>query len=207
MADLLQRIVLIGALATPGAGAAPFSHELHLKLVKDCTGCHAAVTESDDVADNLLPGPEPCLRCHQEAVIKKPRVTNLSKFSHQQHLRMGNLAPIIAAAIDSKTYLSPPGEIRRHLDGANPCGACHRGMAESTTLTRAAHPQMADCLVCHSDIDPPFSCDTCHDQSANLIPASHTADFTDLHASGKMALDKASCAVCHGRHFTCRGCH
>ena len=33
------------------------------------------------------------------------------------------------------------------------------------------------------------------------------AGFMDAHSSGKMKLDKTTCAVCHGRQFTCMGCH
>jgi hypothetical protein len=66
---------------------------------------------------------------------------------------------------------------------------------------------MADCLVCHSQIDPPFSCEFCHAPGDHLKPVSHTPDFIDTHTSGKLKLDKSSCAVCHGRTFTCQGCH
>ena len=121
MADLLHRLVLIGALAV-GAGAQPFSHELHLKLVKECTGCHAAAPESVSPSDNLLPSMEACASCHKQVSIKKPRETNVSRFSHQQHVAMGNLAPIIAAAIDQGKYLSPPGDARKHLNTASACG-------------------------------------------------------------------------------------
>ena len=54
-------------------------------------------------------------------------------------------------------------------------------------------PQMADCLVCHTDIDNPFSCEKCHAKDAQLKPASHVASFLSDHTSGKLNLDKASC--------------
>jgi hypothetical protein len=41
----------------------------------------------------------------------------------------------------------------------------------------------------------------------NLKPANHTADFLDSHSRKQTVLDKATCAVCHGRRFTCLGCH
>jgi hypothetical protein len=123
---------------------------------------------------------------------------------------MGNVAPVIAAAIDSGEYLSPPRDIRRFLNTKNACEACHRGLAESDAVTDAAFPQMADCLVCHKKIekiDPPFSCAACHAKSFKLMPASHDAQWLDFHASGKANMDRQSCAVCHDRKFTCRGCH
>src|SRR5204862_517126 len=132
--------------------------------------------------------------------------TRVARFSHAQHLKMGNAAPLIAAAIDKKTYLQPAGDIRRHLNNANACQACHRGLEESDHVTSAAMPQMADCLVCHNQIDNPFSCETCHAKDGNLKPASHVAGFLNAHTSGKLQLDKASCVVCHGVNFRCLGC-
>jgi len=120
---------------------------------------------------------------------------------------MGNFARIIAAAIDAKSYLSPAGDIRRHLNTTNACVACHRGLEESDAVAKVNMPQMADCLVCHTQIDPPFSCEQCHARGPHLKPASHTRDYIDTHSSGKLKLDKPSCVVCHGREFRCLGCH
>ncbi len=80
-------------------------------------------------------------------------------------------------------------------------------MEESDRVGPANMPQMADCLVCHNKIDNPFSCEFCHAKNANLKPANHSADFLDTHTAGKLKLDKTTCAVCHGRKFTCLGCH
>jgi hypothetical protein len=131
----------------------------------------------------------------------------LRRFNHEQHLKLGNLAPVLAAAIDQKTYLSDPGDMRRHLNSSSACAACHRGLAESDRVTAAALPKMADCLVCHSKIDPPFSCETCHEPGPHLRPANHSRGFLDRHADPQAGLDRTTCAVCHGRQFTCQGCH
>ncbi len=187
--------------------AAPFSHRIHLGQGLQCLECHTAASTSTRVEDNLLPAKQVCLNCHEDAAIPSPPSTRLSKFSHALHLKMGSAAPFMASAIDHKTYLQPPGDIRRHLNTRNPCQACHRGLEESDQVTRAALPQMADCLICHTQIDPPFSCEDCHAKDAQLKPASHVERFTDAHSSGKLRLDKTTCAVCHGRTFTCMGCH
>ena len=212
-----------------GLGAlqgAPFSHAQHLKLKLTCVQCHASATASTQRADNNLPTGAICASCHTgaagqpaviaSATIKEPRATFLDKFNHQQHMNLGNIAPMLLRAIEAKKYLKPltseaQAEMQGHLQTAqankNVCGACHRGLEQAATVTRAHHPEMADCLVCHSDIDPPFSCTKCHVDSPALRPASHTADWVDVHSSGKANLDKPSCAVCHGTRFTCRGCH
>jgi len=185
----------------------PFSHKLHLQFKKQCTDCHAAVTTSASVTDNLLPTAASCKPCHESRTIRAPRPTSLTHFSHAQHLKLGNVAPAIAAAIDKKTYTGDPDDIRRQLNSTNPCLACHRGIDSSTQVTEANMPKMADCIVCHNQIDPPFSCAQCHDPKwPNLEPANHhDPDFHDKHSS--KAVVKQGCATCHGKTFTCMGCH
>jgi hypothetical protein len=186
----------------------PFSHRIHLAAKIDCSACHAAALTSTRLSDNLLPSQSVCLKCHKTAVIGAPMPTRLARFNHQLHLQLGNLAPLIAAAIDKKTYLvTASPELRTQLDTHNPCEACHRGLEVSDRPDRSGMPQMADCLVCHNQIDPPYSCEFCHAKEAALKPASHTPDFLDTHTTGKLDLDRTTCAVCHGRRFRCLGCH
>jgi hypothetical protein len=202
---LFLSIAVAGAVAH---AAQPFSHRIHLAAKLDCALCHAAAGGSSRWDDNLLPKPDVCLKCHKTAGTGAPPATRLARFNHQLHLQLGNLAPLIAAAIDKKTYLVPASpELRAQLNTQNPCEACHRGLEASDRPDRSGLPQMADCLVCHNQIDPPYSCEFCHAKEAKLKPASHTPDFLDTHTSGKLGLDKAACAVCHGRHFHCLGCH
>ena len=132
----------------------------------------------------------------------------LKEFSHAKHLKLGNVAPLIAAAIDKGTYLGPDGaKIRPLLNSNNPCVACHRGLDTSDQVSRDNMPRMADCLVCHSQVDPPDSCAFCHPRDAHLKPSNHVPGFLDSHTNKKSGLDLATCAVCHGRKFTCLGCH
>jgi hypothetical protein len=189
-----------------GAAAAPFSHRDHLKLEAKltCVACHVNAPSSTRADDNLMPPPKVCEACHKGRVYAPP-TTKVAKFSHKQHLQMGNLAPLIAKAIDSGQYLAAPGDTRRWLDTKNPCAACHRGLEASEQVSAANLPRMADCLVCHNRIDPPYSCETCHSDVHALIPASHNEKWVDVHTDTK--IDKQSCAGCHGRRFRCQGCH
>lgn len=143
--------------------------------------------------------------------VKAPRTLFVAKFNHQLHLKFGNIAPVIAAAIDQGKYLSNPAGIRERLTTASQCTACHRGLEDSDSVGAEAgkryFPQMADCLVCHNKIDPPDSCVQCHVGGPELKPANHSKDFLDAHTTGKLGLDRTTCAVCHGRRFTCLGCH
>lgn len=195
------------------AQAADFSHQLHLKLKPDCLSCHTKAASSAKLEDNLLPQAEACAGCHQQASItdairKVPRQFRLKKFDHAFHTRMGNIAPVLLGAVKSKTYLSDsvPDGLARQLESAKSgCTSCHRGLAESAAVSREHFPHMADCLVCHNRIDPPFSCETCHGVDKTLRPAFHTNDYLDSHS--RKTVGKQGCSNCHGRKFTCLGCH
>lgn len=207
MAHHLQGLILLGWCLS-GAGAADFSHVLHLKLMPQCTSCHPRAATSTKVEDNLMPRPQACAGCHKQVSIKAPRKARLAKFDHALHLKLGNIAPVLKAAVQSKAYLGDPALVAPYLDTKNACAACHHGIEQSTRVaadSRALYPQMADCLVCHNKIDPPFSCELCHGDDKGLRPASHTADYLDAHT--RRTVVKQGCAVCHGRKFTCLGCH
>ncbi|MCX6609754.1 MAG: hypothetical protein NTW74_02760, partial [Acidobacteria bacterium] len=158
------------------------------------------------------------LGCHAQqktssGLSEKHKGKLLRDFSHLQHVSLGNLAPIIAGAIDRKQYLGSPNKIdllklRADLITDNPCQACHRGLQTSIgPLTKANFPNMEDCLVCHNNVNAPISCTKCHAPTMNLKPVNHTADFRDRHATGKLSHDKTTCAACHGKSITCQGCH
>jgi hypothetical protein len=132
----------------------------------------------------------------------------LKEFSHAKHLKLGNVGPVIAQAIDKGTYLGSDGKsIRPLLNSTNQCTACHRGLENSDKISAANMPAMADCLVCHNTISPPDRCEFCHPKDAQLMPTNHVAGFLDSHTNKKAGLDLTTCAVCHGRKFTCLGCH
>jgi hypothetical protein len=184
------------ALVLTTALAGQINHQEALKSSKGgCQPCHAEVLKSVEVS-------------------KKDRPVRWVRFNHELHLKLGNPAPVLLKAIESKAYLAglgaDPDKIKPHLEQATiACTACHRGLGEATTtpLTKANYPHMSDCLVCHNKIDNPFSCEKCHVEDAKeLRPASHRASgFADGHSS--KTVSKAECAVCHGKRFTCLGCH
>ena len=185
MAYLLPGLILLAG----SVAAQTFSHAEALRTAKGCLPCHAPIPRS-------------------VLVSKSPaRPVRWVKFSHARHVPLGVSAALIKA-IDAKTHLGPIApELRKQLETENVCQACHRGMGEVTgPLAKANYPSMSDCLVCHNRIDPPFSCEKCHVEDVKtLMPATHTAGFVDRHTS--KGQEKASCAACHGRRFTCMGCH
>lgn len=174
--------------------SAQFSHQEALEKGLACLTCHAQQKDATTLSDK-----------HKGKILKD--------FNHARHLSFGNLAPSFAAAIDSKQYLGSPNKIdllklRAELITDNPCQACHRGLRlASGAPTKEHFPHMEDCLTCHNKIDAPFSCEKCHPTGLKLKPANHAPDFLDRHTTGKLNLDKTTCAACHGRRFTCLGCH
>jgi hypothetical protein len=192
-----------------------FSHKKHLARGAACSDCHATASSSRSADDRLVPDESTCLRCHDgEKAAKRsltvptvPAVRRTYRFNHELHVGFGNMAPVLAAAVDKGKYLGRPGDMRRFLNTDDPCIACHRGVAEVDLATSDQLPHMADCLVCHSRIELPFSCGFCHTADAVLRPASHTAGFSDAHSSREAVPDKSACKVCHGLRFTCMGCH
>ena len=209
--------VLLWAAVPLSAADLHFSHWLHLtKAAAECSDCHSSVTTSTLATDRNIPSEENCFVCHDGKNAGKPDMSGLAtwqtaersyRFNHQLHLELGNVAPLLAAAIDGGSYLGRGEGIRSDLYTEDSCRACHRGMRDADLASDAHLPYMADCLVCHSEIDNPFSCAKCHLEGAKLKPADHTTDFVDSHASGKVALDKSTCLPCHGTNFTCKGCH
>ena len=194
-------------MATVSAQQAPFSHKQHLALKVSCAKCHVSAAASTASTDNNLPSAAVCGECHKDGrTVRQPRQRTVDKFNHALHGKFGNIAPMLRAAIAGKQYLSP--NLPPHLDTANACAGCHHGIEQSDNVQATNHfPHMADCLVCHNKIDPPFSCEKCHLKPAALKPADHTNDFLDKHNRMKGTLDKTGCAVCHGREFHCLGCH
>lgn len=207
--------LLLAAYAS--AAELEFSHKKHLAQGLPCATCHSAAETSEQATDRLLPAAETCLACHNGETAPEIDVAPLAeketaprtfRFNHQFHLGMGNVAPIIKAALEAGNYLGHPGDIAQHLNTEDACQACHRGLAESDHVSAANLPRMSDCLACHSKVENPFSCEKCHLEGIELMPADHTRPFVDAHSTGVLsANEKISCQPCHGKKFRCMGCH
>lgn len=216
----LVLIFVFAALAVQLPAQSPqprFSHQIHLaQQGVTCVTCHQSAAESAAATDANMPDEKVCLACHAGDPVpavdtsflgEKEPAERTFRFNHEFHLGMGNVAPLLAAAVENGGYLGKPGDMARHLNTENACEACHRGLRETDVAGAANLPQMSDCLVCHSEIRNPFSCEKCHLEGVNLMPANHTRDFVDTHSTGRLGLDKSTCLPCHGRNFACMGCH
>ena len=204
-----------GSVALPAAEIRS-SHRVHLQAGAVCGSCHSEAAASTSAMDRNLPTERECNVCHRGGAIRPvdtaalaeiPTAERSYQFNHESHLKLGNIAPVLIAAIDGGTYLGKSDGIRESLVGVGSCETCHRDLEETDLAGKANLPQMSDCLVCHSEIDNPFSCEKCHLEGVELRPADHTRTFVDQHSTGKIQLDKASCLPCHGTKFSCMGCH
>lgn len=214
----LALCLLLGWIAAPAAEL-EFSHDLHLGDVGlSCNVCHSAIIGSEESSDHNLPQQQICLACHNGQTAPSIDASPLAErqpaergfaFSHRQHLEMENIAGKIAEAIDTGEYLGPVPAIREQLNSDQACVGCHRGIESAARVDSEVHlPNMPECLVCHDQIDNPFSCEECHAPDFAIKPANHTREFVDAHSTGKMtAAKKLTCEPCHGRNFTCMGCH
>jgi len=123
-----------------------FPHKPHLERGLVCQTCHSAAEGSQQAADNLLPNGQICSACHDgqtapaidtAPLAQRQHETRSYRFDHEFHLKQGNIAPLIAAAIDDGSYHGKPGDTRRFLNSKNACVACHRGLTESESVKQA----------------------------------------------------------------------
>jgi hypothetical protein len=167
-----------------------FSHKMHIEdFGAECADCHA-VDESQSAVDNLMPNHDNCYACHDEDETEcgfchtneddpfgVPHVTTyIAKFPHATH-----------AAQDVA------------------CDECHTDVAKSENASTEHLPLMADCQVCHSDLDAANYCQQCHDSGEQLTPATHRLDWNQAHGL-VTHLEENSCASCHTEQ-SCLDCH
>jgi hypothetical protein len=175
-----------------------FSHTFHVAEQElECTDCHGGAEQSETGLDNLLPSMELCGDCHEvddndncamchsdvDNAVEVPRIDDYSqKFSHVIHLSYGF-----------------------------ECTTCHEAVAAKDEVEPYILPTMAQCVDCHDRNAASQECLTCHVETDNLEPASHTANW--LHAHGDLAQSdlraetgNLTCATCHDSSF-CQDCH
>ncbi len=177
MANFVQGLILLALAGI--ASAAGFSHAQHLKLDVTCLNCHGSAVASSKVADNNLPRLGTCTGCHGASFA----------FAFKQ----------------PREFFLAKFPHRLHVKSVESCASCHANMAQSAVSSRANFPVMADCIVCHNKIVMTDSCETCHTPGSKLRPATHTQTFIDSH--NRATTVREGCAVCHGKNFTCAGCH
>ncbi len=225
-----------------------FPHRKHLTAGVSCTRCHGNVADGKPTLH--LPDDATCASCHTkphdtrscvECHTSTTAVANLVeardhlKFDHAKHAKpsSGNCMRCHDRVAEGDGQLRPPMAtcFRCHdkdaeRDGRR-CDACHRDLAESTTLpaTHLAHDgdwvrehgsRAASsgelCESCHQA----SHCASCHGQTAPTLPAArrladpvsptiHRAGFASRHALEAKS-DPGACTTCH-QPARCASCH
>ncbi|MEW5702574.1 MAG: cytochrome c3 family protein [Candidatus Zixiibacteriota bacterium] len=161
-----------------------FSHRTHLEKVGvTCDACHAGATTAITAAVNLLPQPDVCITCHEEADFPGKNYTpdilpeREVIFDHQKH-------------VDSLKLL---------------CNVCHADVERAGKAPSAALPAMSVCVDCHRQKGISDDCSICHTRVETRRPADHVADWMLDHM--EVARQEArTCETCH-RQTYCQECH
>lgn len=172
-----------------------FSHKKHIAEVgAECSSCHAAAQTSENANDLMFPNHEQCSECHST------EIESNCLYCHTQEDKY-------------EAFAAPQREVRfshkQHVEANKlECATCHAGIETSEKPSVANLPVMASCNTCHNDVKVTNACESCHTQSATLLPISHQqANWAKEHKR-LVRIEGVSndCAVCHSENF-CQACH
>ncbi|MFQ6617431.1 MAG: cytochrome c3 family protein [Fidelibacterota bacterium] len=169
-----------------------FSHKKHLDMDYECETCHVDVAESDSGRDNNLPDMDLCLTCHDGETAPDD-----CEVCHSDPEN-----PAVVPRID--TYSSKFTH-RKHIEKGYDCATCHPGVESVDLATLENIPRMSSCLDCHSVVDSPSDCYTCHESRKEILPGNHTLSWINFHQD-EAAANESSCSLCHQEQF-CQQCH
>jgi hypothetical protein len=180
----MNRVAAVGTMLllslAPSWAQAPFSHRYHIEEESlKCADCHEAARSAQS-ADDLNPGEEACLDCHDPGTVQMewPVAEREYFFSHRQH----------GAALDLE------------------CADCHGAVARMEAPGPGALPAMDQCMTCHNGLAAPRDCASCHaTDRALLLPASHQPGWKEGHGQVARLADN-SCLPCHAVS-DCQECH
>jgi Cytochrome c7 and related cytochrome c len=130
----------------------PFSHRVHCGLGLKCSDCHEIPAPGWAVT---YPDTGKCVQCHQVITTSSPAIRRLAAYFKQQK-------PVPWVQI-----YKLPGFVgfshRVHVKKAGlSCETCHGPVAERDLITEEKSISMAACVDCHSAMNVPSTCVTCH---------------------------------------------
>lgn len=196
-----------------------FSHQIHLKKIKDCNTCHQPLL--DGVRDISLPDMRACISCHKERLVSTDCMTchqpgeNLKPANHS-----GDFLHTHGQLAKSEGVTGNKSKNCNTCHTVNQCQECHQG----ENLDRLTHPlnyefthsfeargKEKTCTTCH--IDRAF-CIDCHKEN-QVMPQNHRLGWVNnipgdggLHKE-EASTDLESCMACHETDATiiCQPCH
>jgi Cytochrome c7 and related cytochrome c len=145
------------AVHMPPAQPIPYSHQTHLALGLECSGCHA-----NPEPGNLMtfPATSTCMSCHNVVAAEKPSIKKLASYE-----KSGQPIPWV------RIYIVTSGvnwTHRKHLGVGIKCEICHGPVEEMAAMSMATSvTSMGVCINCHTLHNAPTTCQTCHAWPAN----------------------------------------
>ena len=130
----------------------PFSHKLHAGQMKmPCEYCHSAARQGPVAG---VPPMNTCMGCHRIAVANRDPIKYLTdQFNKKQHLEWIKVHDLP----DFVRFSHKP-----HVRAGVSCQECHGAVEEMDEVRQVAPLQMGWCLRCHTKMDAPKKCFTCH---------------------------------------------
>jgi hypothetical protein len=186
LVPLVLTIAAVAALADlPDRIIMP--HRTHFENGVECAMCHEGAAESTRAADSLLPAMDVCANCHdvEDEAGCATCHTNVDMAGDYARREFGAARFPHAA----------------HLEDGVSCLQCHGDPAVAEPVI----PGKPDCRACHETADDYADCRMCHAEHQELRPASHTAQWDEIHGAWARD-DQDLCAQCHTQ-TTCQECH
>jgi hypothetical protein len=141
----------------PPAQPIPYSHQTHLTLGLECSGCH-----TNPEPGNLMtfPATSTCMSCHNTVATNKPSIQKLASFSKSGQ-------PIAWVRVYTVTK-GVTWTHRKHLQAGIKCETCHGQVADMAAMSQATSvTSMGVCINCHKFHNAPTVCQTCHAWPSN----------------------------------------
>ena len=190
-----------GSLFAPHPPAA----EAHL-----CNVCHAGALKSTQATDNLLPNPAVCAAAIKtQNRSRLPRVYTCRNSTTPCTRSSVTSAPTIAKAVDSGAYLGKPADVHRPDLNTYKC-LCRLPSRAWIAPTKSATRISRTWRIVSSATTK----STLRSVAKSVTSSSRRSSLPPTRTTGSIATRRRrcpricqSCAVCHGRRFTCLGCH
>ena len=212
LTSALRLLVLIGLAVLVGcddrdgsSSGLHFSHKKHVEGEDlECQTCHTAAAKGEKPG---MPSVKTCLKCHEEGKEAK----KAPEHRLQTYLVNGQLpAPRNVTQLPKDVIFSH----QTHTAARVQCATCHEKVGHSSTISVSMRPAMKNCMECHAKVKTASGekngCALCHKTiDRNWQPASHKADWKQLHGKAVGFMTKESserCNTCHTQEW-CFRCH
>ncbi|HUI93856.1 MAG TPA: cytochrome c3 family protein [Chitinivibrionales bacterium] len=181
-------------------GPVGMPHRVHEKWGVTCITCHHRKNNDERIKQ--------CAHCHKGIA----GMENLHNKCGQCHLyRAMDMTCSKCHSVPQKTMGGQLKKIKfshvKHYARQKDCKFCHGEPPRQAWLSGNNYPAMKTCLTCHDDRKSSGQCAVCHNDVAQLKPASHDYRWVGRYGHGLEAnYNKQECLQCHAKR-ECDQCH